>query len=181
MDYIWRKLRSEAVLRTPFYGVQRDRLRHPAGHEVDYYVIAHSRQATGVVAEDEAGRVLLVQQWRHPVEKLLWSLPAGGMEEGETAEAAIRRELREETGYDADVVEPLYWFHPNPGTTNQTFRLFRARGLREAKGMLAGEIHEVRWFARSEIETMLERNELLDGLTLVALLTWLLKKCPPPA
>ena len=47
MDYIWRKLRSESVLRTPYYGVLRDRLRHPQGHEVDYYVIEHARQATG--------------------------------------------------------------------------------------------------------------------------------------
>ena len=174
MDYIWRKLRSESVLRTPYYGVHRDRLRHPQGHELDYYVIEHQRQATGVVAEDEAGRVLLVQQWRHPVEKLLWSLPAGGMEEGESPEDAIRRELREETGYDAAELRPMYWFHPNPGTTNQTFRLFLARGLTESKGRLPGEIHDVRWFSRGEVEGMLVRNELLDGLTLVALLSWLL-------
>lgn len=176
MDYIWRKLRSESVLRTPYYGVQRDRLRHPQGHEVDYYVIEHPRQATGVVAEDEAGRVLLVQQWRHPVEKLMWSLPAGGMEEGESAEQAIRRELREETGYDAATIEPLYWFHPNPGTTNQTFRLFLAKGLTEAEGKLPGEIHDVRWFSREEVGGMLARNELLDGLTLVGLLNWMQKR-----
>ena len=173
MDYIWRKLRSESVLRTPYYGVSLDRLRHPQGHEVDYYVIEHPRQATGVVAVDEAGRVLLVQQWRHPVEKLLWSLPAGGMEAGESAEAAARRELREETGYNAEKLEPLYRFHPNPATTNQTFHLFVASGLHEAASRLAGEIHDVRWFERPEVEQMLARNELLDGLTLVGLLVWL--------
>src|SRR5947209_19832808 len=106
MDYIWRKLRSESVLRTPYYGVSLDRLRHPRGHEVDYYVIEHPRQATGAVAVDGAGRVLLVQQWRHPVQKLMWSVPAGGMEDGETPGAAVRRELGEETGYAADRVDP---------------------------------------------------------------------------
>src|SRR5260370_20547829 len=93
MDYIWRKLRSESVLRTPYYGVSLDKLRHPHGHEVDYYVIDHPRQATGIVAVDDASRVLLVQQWRHPVQKLLSSLPAGGMEPDETPDAAVRREL----------------------------------------------------------------------------------------
>jgi ADP-ribose pyrophosphatase len=173
MDYIWRKLRSESVLRTPYYGVSLDRLRHPHGHEVDYYVIEHPRQATGVIAVDEAGRVLMVQQWRHPVQRLLWSLPAGGMEEGETPESAIRRELREETGYAADQLEPLYAYHPNPATANEMFHLFVAKGVREISQRLPGEIHDVRWFERREIEAMLDRGEVMDGLTLVGLLVWL--------
>ena len=113
-----------------------------------------------IVCFDEAGRVLLVQQWRHPVQKLLWSLPAGGMEEGETAEAAVRRELREETGYAAERLEPLYSYHPNPATTNQTFHLFLARGMTETDQRLPGEIHDVRWFGRPEVERMIERTGL---------------------
>jgi ADP-ribose pyrophosphatase len=179
MDYIWRKLRSESVLRTPHYGVSLDRLRHPHGHEVDYYVIEHPRQATGVIAADEAGRILLVQQWRHPVQKLLWSIPAGGIEEGETPEAAVRRELREETGYAAEILEPLYSYHPNPATTNQTFHLFLARGMTETAERLPGEIHDVRWFPRPDIERMIHRDEILDGLTLAGLLLWLGRPSPP--
>ena len=173
MDYIWRKLRSESVLRTPYYGVSLDKLRHPHGHELDYYVIDHPRKATGVVAVDGEGRVLLVQQWRHPVQKLLWSLPAGGIEEGETPEAAIRRELKEETGHAADAIELICSYHPNPATTNQTFHIFLARGLTQIGERMPGEIHEVKWFARADIERMLAQNELLDGLTLVGILTWL--------
>ena len=172
MDYIWRKLRSESVLRTPYYGVKLDKLRHPHGHEVDYYVIEHPRQAAGVVAVDTNGRVLLVQQWRHPVQKLLWSLPAGGMEEGETPEGAIIRELREETGHAAEKYELLYSYHPNPATTTQTFHLFLATGVTETTQRIPGEIHDVRWFDPSEIEGMLARNELMDGLTLVGIMMW---------
>ena len=125
------------------------------------------------MAVDTAGRVLLVQQWRHPVQKLLWSLPAGGMEEGETPEVSIARELREETGYAAEKFERLYSYHPNPATTTQTFHLFLASGLSEVTPRLPGEIHDVRWFDRAEIDGMLLRGELMDGLTLVGILTWL--------
>ena len=173
MDYIWQKLRGEMVLRTPYYGVMRDRLLHPQGHEVDYYVIDHAREAVGVVATNDAGRVLMVQQWRHPVQQLVWSLPAGGMESGESPEQAIHRELREETGYEAARVRPLYRYHPNPGTANQVFHLFTADGLKDVGATLPGEIHKAGWFLRSEIEAMLASNEMLDGLTLVAILMWL--------
>jgi ADP-ribose pyrophosphatase len=173
MDYIWRKLRSESVLRTPYYGVSLDKLRHPHGHEVDYYVIDHARKAAGAVAVDEGGRVLLVQQWRHPVAKLMWSLPAGGMEAGESPESTARRELLEETGHTARRFEPLYSYHPNPATTNQTFHLFLATGVTEVAPRIPGEIHAQRWFDRPSLESMLAKMELLDGMTLVALLLWM--------
>lgn len=176
MDYIWRKLQSESILRTPHYEVARDRLRHPQGHEVDYYVIEHPHQAAGVVVADERGRILLVQQWRHPVQKLMWSVPAGGIDEGETPEQAARRELREETGHAAETFEKLIEFHPNPGTANQTFHVFAASGVRSIGQRLPGEIHDVRWFERREIESMLDRGELLDGMTLVGLLSYLRRR-----
>ena len=173
MDYIWRKLRSESVLRTPYYGVSRDRLKHPQGHEVDYYVIEHPRHAAGVVAVNDEGQVVLVQQWRHPVQKLMWSVPAGGMEEGETAEAAARRELMEETGHSASSVELLISFHPNPGTANQTFHVFIARGVSATGKSKPGEIHAVSWFSVEQLREMLKRNELLDGLSLVGVMGYL--------
>src|SRR5438105_15650716 len=105
-DYVWRKLSTQSVLRTPYYGVRIDRLRHPEGHELDYYVIEFARQAVGVVPVDERGRVLLVRQWRHPVEQLTWSIPAGAIEAGESAADAAGRELLEEAGYAPQQLAP---------------------------------------------------------------------------
>src|SRR4051794_6600620 len=107
-DYIWRKLSTQSVLRTPYYGVRLDRLRHPQGHELDYYVIEFARRAVGVVPVDEDGEVLLVQQWRHPVEKLTWSIPAGAIEQGGSPADAARRGVREEAGGGAAALEALY-------------------------------------------------------------------------
>jgi ADP-ribose pyrophosphatase len=173
-DYVWRKLSTRSVLRTPYYGVRVDRLLHPRGHELDYYVIEFARQAVGVVPVDGEGRVLLVRQWRHPVETLAWSIPAGAIDAGESPAQAASRELREETGHAAtEPLEPLYRYHPTIGVGDQTFHLFLARGLSLVGERDAGEIHEVKWFDRAAVEAMLAQNEIVDGMSLTGLLMWL--------
>ena len=56
-DYVWRKLSTQSVLKTPYYGVRVDRLKHPQGHELDYYVIEFARQGAKVVVNDVGGAV----------------------------------------------------------------------------------------------------------------------------
>ena len=172
-DYVWRKLSTQSVLRTPYYGVRIDRLKHPQGHELDYYVIEFARQAVGVVPVHEDGRVSLVQQWRHPVEKLTWSIPAGAIEQGESAADAAARELREEAGHAPVKLEFLYRYHPTIGVADQTFHVFVARGVRNLGTRPDSEIHAARFFTRGEIEGLLDRNEIVDGMSLTALLMWL--------
>ncbi|MGB7160642.1 MAG: NUDIX hydrolase [Tepidisphaeraceae bacterium] len=177
-SYIWQPLASERVLRAITFDVTRDRLRHPSGRELDYFVVRPWREAAGVVPVDDAGpagssRVLMVQQWRHTVQKLLWAIPAGAVDENESPRDAAARELREETGYAAQHVEPLYRYHPTIGTSSATFNLFVARGLSKVGEHDADEIHAVRWFTRGEIEAMIARNEIMDGMSLTSLLLWL--------
>lgn len=172
-DYIWRKLSTQSVLRTPYYGVRLDRLRHPRGHELDYYVIEFARQAVGVVPVNEDGEVLLVQQWRHPVEKLTWSIPAGAIEQGESPADAAARELREEAGHAPGNLEPLYRYHPTIGVADQTFHIFLARGVTDLGTPPDNEIHATRFFTRTAVNDLLDRNEVLDGMSLTALLMWL--------
>lgn len=174
-DYIWRKLSTQSVLRTPYYGVRLDRLRHPQGHELDYYVIEFARQAVGVVPVDGDGRVLLVQQWRHPVEKLTWSVPAGAIETGESPADGAARELREEAGHAPVKLEPLYRYHPTIGVADQTFHIFVARGVTDLGTRPDNEIHTTRFFTRDEVNELLDRNEIVDGMSLTALLMWLRK------
>jgi ADP-ribose pyrophosphatase len=173
VDYIWKVLGSEVVYTTPYHQVTKDRLLHPLGHELDYYVVRYPRQAVGVVPVDKEGRVLMVQQWRHTVQKLLWEIPAGAMEAGEEVTVAANRELREETGYVAGVIEPLGQYHPTIGSANQTFHVFVARQLKKVAEPEANETHAVQWFSRGEVEGMIDRNELVDGFSLTGVLLWM--------
>jgi ADP-ribose pyrophosphatase len=125
-------------------------------------------------------RIVLVRQYRYPVGDDLWELPAGtlkGREEAgrvvatETAEAAARRELLEETGYEAAQVEKIAEWHAMPGGHEQRVHLCFARGLtRGTQALEPGEvIDEVRPFAPAELEMMIARGEICDAKTLCGL------------
>jgi len=177
-DAKWETLASENVLETPYYAITRDRVRRPKGEPFDYFVMRPHRYAAGVIPIDEQGRVLLVHQWRHPAQTMQWEIPAGAVDGSETPKVAALRELREETGYEASVIEPLYAYHPSIGTSTQIFHLFVARDLKQVGVHDPVEIHETRFFDRRGLESMIDNGQTADGMTLTALLLWLRKtKC----
>jgi ADP-ribose pyrophosphatase len=78
---------------------------------------------------DADGNLIMVQQYRKPIEQVLLELPAGGVEKGETLEQAARREMREETGYEPAELSILTTIFPTPGISDETMHLFLARDL----------------------------------------------------
>ncbi|ABD12513.1 ADP-ribose pyrophosphatase [Frankia sp. CcI156] len=111
--------------------VRRDQVRMPDGDISQRDVVVHPG-AVGVVALDEADRVVMVHQYRHPVGGPLWELPAGILDvPGEPASSAAARELAEEAGLRADRYDLLVDVWASPGMTDEAYRLFLARGLHE--------------------------------------------------
>jgi ADP-ribose pyrophosphatase len=85
-----------------------------------------------VDTQDSATMVILIEQYRHPLGRRLWELPAGLMDiEGELGESTAARELIEETGYAADHWSVLLDVATSPGFTQETVRIFLATGLTE--------------------------------------------------
>ena len=115
--------------RGPVFTVYTDEVLMPDGHWANRDYMAHIG-AVGVVALDDADRVVLVQQYRHPIGARLWELPAGLIDvAGENLVDAAARELGEEADLTASDWRLLLDVHPTPGSSNEIIRLFLARGL----------------------------------------------------
>ena len=113
------------VYRTRVFAVEVERRRFPNGTEHEVAIVRH---APSVVLAPlvEGGRVLLVRQYRPSLDRDTWELPAGGVNAGETAEAAAMRECIEETRLAPGRMERVRGLYPAPGFCDEELIFFRA-------------------------------------------------------
>lgn len=105
------------------FNVRIDELRYPDGaqHRID--VVEHGPSFT-IVAVPRPGEIVLVRQYRHPAGAALWELPAGRAEPGEDPSHGALRELREETGFRAASLQPIYSLYSTPGFCDELLHFF---------------------------------------------------------
>jgi ADP-ribose pyrophosphatase len=127
----WERLRSERLFETPYFVLRSDRLRLPDGAIKDPYYVVERPDAAIVFPLTSEGEVVLVRQYRPPLERMELGLPAGLVEVGEKPEAAARRELLEETGYSGGEWELLGSVASSPSLKDNWAYLFLARGVEE--------------------------------------------------
>ncbi len=127
----WERLGGERLLETPYFNLRSDRLRLPDGSIKDPYYVVERPDAAIIFPVTGDGEVVLVRQYRPPIDRMELGLPAGLVEGGEKPEAAARRELAEETGYGGGEWEPLGSLASSPSLKNNWAYLFLARGVGE--------------------------------------------------
>jgi len=162
------------VYDSPWLRLREDTFRHRSGAQGSYGVVGFKHTACGVLALDDADRVILVGQWRYPLERYSWEIVEGGGKEGETPLEAIQRELAEEAGLRASLWEPLGGFHPSNASTDEETFLFLAQGLQPVPGGRTPDDDEelaVHAEPFAQCLTRILTGELTDSLTVVALLT----------
>jgi ADP-ribose pyrophosphatase len=168
-----RVLDSKLLYSGPIFGVTRDRVLEPGGVESTRDVVTHSGSVV-VMPIFPNGDVLLIRQYRHSVKTFLWELVAGRIEKGESALAAAKRELREETGYRARRYRKLLHLFPTPGFLSEYLDLFAAEGL--AAGAATPEADEqitARRYKPAEIERMIRAGQMKDSKSVAGLLYYL--------
>jgi 8-oxo-dGTP pyrophosphatase MutT (NUDIX family) len=125
----WVVSRSEPKYDSPYVSLRIDTIVDPEGAEHARAVV-RPNGAVGVLALDDEDRVLLVEQYRHPVGRRLLEIPAGTLDVGgEGALDAAVRELAEEADLVADEWEPLLGLLATPGYSTEHWQVFRASDL----------------------------------------------------
>jgi 8-oxo-dGDP phosphatase len=125
----WPVTATEEVYRNRLIAVRNDMVRFPDG-SISQRTVVHHPGAVAVVALDDAQRVLMIRQYRHPVRHKLWEVPAGLRDvAGEPLLLTAQRELAEETGYRASEWHVLADWYTSPGFCDEKIRCFLARGL----------------------------------------------------
>ena len=152
-----------------------DTVRFPNGSVGDLEMIRHPG-ASAVVPflSDPAGddpQVMLIRQYRYAAEGYLYEVPAGRLDANEPPDHCARRELREETGCEAERVEHLVTIYTTPGFTDERIHLFMAVGLTRGEAAReADEFIEVETMPLSGALSLVEQGEIQDAKTALALL-----------
>jgi ADP-ribose pyrophosphatase len=140
--------------------------------EIKRSVVRHNGSAV-MMAVDDKKRILLVRQYRLPADKLLWELPAGKVDEGETPLQAAKRELIEETGYRARSWKKLASFFASPGFVAERMTIYLATELTAGTATpMDDERIEARWFPSKELGEMVATGKIEDGKTIIGYLRW---------
>ena len=168
-------LDSKRLYQGRVINVDQDMVRFPDGSEGVLEMIRHPGAAAVVpFLDDPAGldpRVLLIHQFRHAADGVLWEIPAGTLEPGEPPDDCAHRELIEEAGMEAGKLTRLTTIFTTPGFTDERIHLYLATALtpmalaRDADEFIT--VHEKRW---SEVGKMIRTGKIKDGKSLCALL-----------
>jgi 8-oxo-dGTP pyrophosphatase MutT (NUDIX family) len=153
-------------------------VEEPGGVRVPEHHLVRCRipAAACLIADPERG-VLLIRRHRFIPRTWGWEIPGGGIESGETAEQAARREALEETGWrPVGPLTRLVRFHPSSGLLDQTFSAYLGTAAEHIGDPTSvGEAAEVAWLGRDEVLALLEAGDITDGLTVTALYAWLFR------
>jgi len=149
-----------------------DTVRMPGGRETRREIVEH-RDCVAIIAIDTDDNVLLVKQFRKPVEKELLEIPAGGIDPGEDPATTVRREMQEETGYLPRKVERLGGFYSAPGFSTEYLYLYLATDL--APSQLYAEDTESIKLVRvpiSQIPALIASGKICDAKSIAGLLIY---------
>ncbi|WP_347490939.1 NUDIX hydrolase [Desulfoscipio sp. XC116] len=163
-------IHQETVFTGKILTVRKDRVYLPDGRTGNREVVGCA-DAVAVVALTGGDEVLMVKQYRHPVGKELWEIPAGKIEADEHPLQCAQRELEEETGYRAQNWQRVYSFYTSPGFCTEQLHLFVASDLTKYNQKLdQDEFIEVEKKSLPVALDMAVSGEIVDAKTIIGLL-----------
>jgi ADP-ribose pyrophosphatase len=176
-DLRWKKLSSKYVYQDRWFQARADSCEFPDGRVIEPYYVVELPDWCNMVVVTKEERIILVRQYRYPVDQNTLELPGGVIEKGEKPIDAAKREMEEETGYTSDDIELIMQLSPNPAINNNTAYFFLARNAVSTgmKNFDAFEDIDVVSFSKEEIWQLLNENKLQHGVQIGPLYAALVK------
>lgn len=173
----WKLEKSKYLQKNRWLTLRADKCVTADGVVVDpYYVMEHA-DWVHIIAIDANNRILVLRQYRHPVESVCLEIPGGEMEEGETPLEAAKRELLEETGCEAESYEYMGSFFPNPARQSNQAHNFLAKGVKQVCEPNQDITENIQWqfIEVPELLKTIDAGEFPHALHIAAVLSVLRK------
>jgi 8-oxo-dGTP pyrophosphatase MutT (NUDIX family) len=172
-DHDFETVTSETIHVGTIFALRADEVRMPGGNTATREVVEHFG-AVAVLARDDDGNVVLVYQYRHPVGRRLWELPAGLLDlGGEPPHVTAARELKEEAGLTAQNWRVLVDLVTAPGFSDEGVRVYLATGLTDVGRPHAHDEEadlQLRWFSLDEAVRMVMNGEIVNSIAVGGIL-----------
>ena len=166
-NIIYKGQRMDLLLRT---------VRTDSGKQIVREVVWHPG-AVIILPVLRDGGIVMIRNLRHTLGETLWELPAGTLEKGEDPAVCAKRELEEETGYQADNIVSMGWFYTSPGILTEKMFAFLAVDLTPGPQALEeNETITVAVLPPEKIRHIIKNNEIVDGKTISVLLKYMMDR-----
>lgn len=161
-----RTIESKELYKGRVVQVRLDTVSLPNGRTKMREIVVHPGAVAIVPLVNE--KVLLVEQYRKAIERITLEIPAGTLEEGESPEECAKRELIEETGFNASQWDKLTSYFPSPGYSSEIIHIFKARGLEKVSDAEA-EL-PIHYMDLEDVQTKIRTGEIKDSKTIIGVL-----------
>ncbi len=172
IDLSWKTLSSEYIFKETWFTIRKDTCERADGKIISPYYVYEFPTWVTAVALTLDGKIILVRQYRHALNQTNYETPGGCVDDTDASlEAAIERELLEETGYRFEKFEHIGKISSNPSTNNNWMHIFLATGgkLVQQQQLDHNEDIEVHLFSVEEVKQLLKENQIVQSMHVTAL------------
>lgn len=163
------KIRTLSAIYANHFSASLDTVRLRTGRLTERIRVDHP-EAAAVVAFPDSKHILMVRQWRYAIDRETLEIPAGKVDPGENLEDCARRELLEETGFNAAQLVTLFRYYPAIGYSNEVIEIFAASNLEKLSSNVdEDEISRVEVIELDQVYDLISRGIIQDGKTVIGI------------